>query len=213
MINLKYGVIISLLLCLSSGALALALALDFDAAAQLAGQNHSSATQAYITERMEHGNRIRLDERDNCYAKSPGQINQVVRINADGEIDLVLSDIDNEMSRCFKQTYLGQSFKPPPSAPLYLRMTMGRPIEQDVANIKNILKASCSRGVANLDRAKELKQSYCDCSMAAMEAELSDSEFIEITNMSSAGRHPSELPAMQKAMQRIQQCKSILTQP
>jgi hypothetical protein len=79
----------------------------------------------YLSDRMEYEKNIRLDEKGSCYSLPGGQIIQIIRINKQGVIDLVVSNIENDKSKCFKKTYLGTKFKEPPKYPIYQQMHMG----------------------------------------------------------------------------------------
>ena len=87
------------------------------------------ARMKYLIERMEYGNSISLDEKNNCYSKPGGGITQIVIINKDGVIEKIVSNIENEKSECFKGVYMGTKFKAPPFAPIYDKMLMGYGIE------------------------------------------------------------------------------------
>jgi len=103
---------------------ALSLAIDFEEADKLI-KPYDEATISYLNERMEYENSIPLDERDGCYALPGGGITQIIRINQDGIIDLVVSNLKNERSECFRKTYLGSKFKAPPKAPIFIKQRMG----------------------------------------------------------------------------------------
>lgn len=106
----------------------LALALTFEEAVALA-QNQvkeaSSERSEYLKSRMGYENSIALDEQGFCYSIPGGGITQVIRINKEGVIDLVLSNIENPKSKCFRETYLDTKFSPPPFAPIYQEMLIG----------------------------------------------------------------------------------------
>jgi hypothetical protein len=79
----------------------------------------------YLSERTDYENSILLDEKGNCYNFPGGQIIQIIRINKDGIVDLVVSNIENSKSKCFKSNYLGTKYKKPPKYPIYQKMWMG----------------------------------------------------------------------------------------
>tara|TARA_R110002124_G_scaffold237792_1_gene403068 strand:- start:3232 stop:3621 length:390 start_codon:yes stop_codon:yes gene_type:complete len=106
----------------------LCFSLEFDEAFQIADEQFKSklsGREAYLLERMEYENSIGLDERGNCYAHPGGGVTLVIRINETGVLDLVLSNIENTKSECFKKLYLGTKYKAPPIAPIYQIMKMG----------------------------------------------------------------------------------------
>ena len=65
-----------------------------------------------------------LDERDGCYEKSPGALQQVLVIDAKGVVTDVIADQDNDKARCFRNSYLNFQFPPPPFVPYYLYLKM-----------------------------------------------------------------------------------------
>lgn len=106
----------------------LSVALDFDevnALIKKQWREDSPEVSEYLKERMEYENSIRQDERGGCYGIPGDGITQILRINADGIVDLVVSSSSNAKSECFRQIYLGTKYKKPPSAPIYRKMMMG----------------------------------------------------------------------------------------
>lgn len=86
--------------------------------------------QTYASEFTQYNNHFRLDEKDGCYALSPGPVNLMLVITnpAKGEfavVESVLSDVDNAKSQCFKKSYGGIRTKIPPYLPFVLQMSMG----------------------------------------------------------------------------------------
>ena len=64
-------------------------------------------------------NAQQLDQRDGCYAKSEGPIQQVLVLDSTGKVVQYVSDLDTPRSRCFRNTYLGIQFPKPPISPYY----------------------------------------------------------------------------------------------
>ena len=86
--------------------------------------------QAYASKFAEFNNQHHLDEKDGCYALSPGPVKLflVITHSQGGEfalIERVLSNVDNSKSSCFKRTYEGLRTKVPPFLPFVLQMGMG----------------------------------------------------------------------------------------
>ena len=86
--------------------------------------------QAYASEFAEFNNRHHLDEKDGCYALSPGPVKLflVITHSNGGELALieqVLSNVDNSKASCFKRAYEGLGIKVPPFLPFVLQMGIG----------------------------------------------------------------------------------------
>lgn len=79
---------------------------------------------AYAAEWAEFNNSHKLDERDGCYFKATGSLVQVLEIDKSGKIVGYYTDVDNERSRCWKKSYLGTVFPPPPVSPYWHKLTM-----------------------------------------------------------------------------------------
>lgn len=79
---------------------------------------------AYATEWAEFNNNHKLDERDGCYFKATGPLVQILEIDKSGKIVGYYTDVDNERSRCWKKSYLGTVFPPPPVSPYWHKLTM-----------------------------------------------------------------------------------------
>jgi hypothetical protein len=85
--------------------------------------------QAYAAEFSQFNNHFHLDEKDGCYRLAPGPVELMLVITHSGGdkfaiIERVLSDVDNQKARCFKQTYGGIQTKIPPYLPFVLQMSM-----------------------------------------------------------------------------------------
>lgn len=83
----------------------------------------------YLTEFTQFNNHFYLDEKNGCYALSPGNISLMLLItHADGDefavIEEVFTDVDNLKARCFRKSYLGVRTKIPPFLPFVLKMSM-----------------------------------------------------------------------------------------
>ena len=86
--------------------------------------------QMYASEFAQFNNHFHLDEKDGCYALSPGPVNLMLIISnsTNGEfavVERVLSDVENAKSQCFKKSYGGIRTKIPPYLPFVLQMSMG----------------------------------------------------------------------------------------
>jgi hypothetical protein len=64
-------------------------------------------------------NAHKLDERDGCFARSEGSIQQILVLDSSGKVVQYVSDLDTPRSRCFRSTYLGIQFPKPPISPYY----------------------------------------------------------------------------------------------
>lgn len=117
--------ILALIAAISSPSFALAI--DFNET-NIAWRKQSilkdQALLDYSAERMSYNNSIRLDEKGNCYTKAKGKVTLILVINQLGVIESVASDVENEKSKCFINTYLGSKYKAPPSAPFYDKLIM-----------------------------------------------------------------------------------------
>lgn len=92
--------------------------LKFDA------QPFNDQTKSYSSAWDEFNNTNKLDEKDGCYFKSDGQTQQILVLDGSGKVIEFLADTDNDRTRCFRDTYLGVEFPPPPFAPYYVHMVM-----------------------------------------------------------------------------------------
>ena len=86
--------------------------------------------QTYASEFAQFNNHFHLDEKDGCYALSPGPVNLMLIISNPTNdkfavVERVLSDVDNAKSQCFKKSYGGIRTKLPPYMPFVLQMSMG----------------------------------------------------------------------------------------
>jgi hypothetical protein len=86
--------------------------------------------QPYASEFVQFNNHFHLDEKDGCYALSPGPVNLMLIISNSTNakyavVERVLSDVDNAKSQCFKKSYGGIRTKVPPYLPFVLQMSMG----------------------------------------------------------------------------------------
>jgi hypothetical protein len=88
-------------------------------------EEQNPAILSYLAKRMEYENSISLDSKGNCYAIPGEGITLVMRINKNGVIDLVLSNIENEKSKCFRRAYFGTKFEKPSVFPIYRYSLMG----------------------------------------------------------------------------------------
>lgn len=95
-----------------------------DAAQQFAAQPKTARTQTYLDTWTSTNNAQHLDERDGCYAKGSGPVTQILEIDASGQVVNYFSDPTDARSECWRNTYLGASFPPPPFAPFYHEMVM-----------------------------------------------------------------------------------------
>jgi hypothetical protein len=85
--------------------------------------------RTYQAEFTQFSNHFHLDEKDGCYALSPGNVTILLLItHPDGDqyavIEDVFTDVDNLKASCFKKTYLGIKTKIPPFLPFVLKMSM-----------------------------------------------------------------------------------------
>ena len=96
----------------------------FDAQERFEAQPRTDATDAYADAWAEFNNAHDLDERDGCYFRAEGSLVQILQIDATGKIVGYFSDKDNGRSQCWRQTYLGVTFPPPPFAPFFHRLVM-----------------------------------------------------------------------------------------
>ncbi|HZR36203.1 MAG TPA: hypothetical protein VFA75_12565 [Nevskia sp.] len=103
---------------------AVAAGLDFATAKRLADAAHDDA---YAQRWTDANNSQHLDEKDNCYFKSPGPLRQVLVIDTAGEVTGVIADRNNAKAACFRGSYLHAHFPPPPSAPYYQYLFMADP--------------------------------------------------------------------------------------
>jgi len=88
-------------------------------------EEQNPAILSYLAKRLEYENSISLDSKGNCYAIPGEGITLVTRINKNGVIDLVLSNVENEKSKCFRKAYIGTKFEKPLVFPIYRYSLMG----------------------------------------------------------------------------------------
>lgn len=69
-------------------------------------------------------NENKLDEKDGCYKKSNGMIQQVLVIDKSGLVTDVVADIKNKKSNCFRNSYMNVRFPAPPFSPYYMYLRM-----------------------------------------------------------------------------------------
>lgn len=99
-------------------------ALDFSEAEKLI-KPYDAATRSYLYERMMVEANDSSEAKHACEALSGGGVTQVLRINQDGAVDLVVSNVQTPQAECFEKFYLGRAFKAPPSAPVYIKHKVG----------------------------------------------------------------------------------------
>lgn len=99
-------------------------AMDFSEAEKLI-KSYDSATRTYLYERMTSEVDQAADEKRVCNQLPGGGVTQILRINQEGAIDLVVSNVQTEQSACFEKLYMGRTFKAPPTAPIYIKHKVG----------------------------------------------------------------------------------------
>jgi hypothetical protein len=98
--------------------------LSFEAAKRLAQTQPHDVAYAYEDKWDAFNNANKLDEKDGCYQKARGLTQQVLVLDNIGVVTQVIADIDNEKSRCFRNSYLHVQFPAPPFAPYYMYLKM-----------------------------------------------------------------------------------------
>jgi hypothetical protein len=88
-------------------------------------QPKSVAVSSYGEVLAKSNNLQELDSIHNCYSKVIGKLRQVLVLDANGNVVSYVADSDNPKSRCFRRSYLGARFPPPPFSPFFVRMEMG----------------------------------------------------------------------------------------
>lgn len=88
-------------------------------------KSYDQPTRTYLYERMVQESNISPDPKAACNDLPGGGVTQILRINQDGVVDLVVSNVKTEQSDCFEKVYLGRAFKAPPSAPVYIKQKLG----------------------------------------------------------------------------------------
>lgn len=99
-------------------------AMDFSEAEKLIKQ-YDSATRNYLYERITFESGEALDAKRACTELPGGGVTQILRINQDGAVDMVVSNVQTPQAECFEKLYLGRVFKAPPSAPVYIKHKVG----------------------------------------------------------------------------------------
>ncbi|HEX8956118.1 MAG TPA: hypothetical protein VF798_07590 [Burkholderiaceae bacterium] len=69
------------------------------------------------------------DKKGGCYSLSPGPVELMLIITKPdddkfAQVERVLSDVDNEKSRCFQKSFEGLRARVPPHTPFVLQMQM-----------------------------------------------------------------------------------------
>lgn len=101
-----------------------AIALDFAEAEKLI-KSYDPATRTYLYERLAAESSDQSEAKRACDDLPGGGVTQILRINQEGTIDLVVSNVATRQSECFEKLYLGRTFKAPPSAPVYIKHKVG----------------------------------------------------------------------------------------
>jgi hypothetical protein len=96
----------------------------FDKAYQLSKAQPEKVTYEYEEKWDPVNNENHLDEKNDCYTKAQGVTKQILIINAEGIVTDVIPNIFNEKSLCFKESYMGFKFPPPPFSPYYMYLQM-----------------------------------------------------------------------------------------
>lgn len=78
----------------------------------------------YLDYFIQNNNKLKLDTKDGCFAMASGELVMYITVNAQGKIESVVTNLTNSKSKCFKQTYIGLSVKPPPFSPFVIQMVM-----------------------------------------------------------------------------------------
>lgn len=78
----------------------------------------------YLNEFIQNNNKLKLDTKDGCFAMASGELIMYITVNAQGKIKSVDTNLTNAKSKCFQQTYIGLSVKPPPFYPFVIQMVM-----------------------------------------------------------------------------------------
>ncbi len=99
-------------------------AMDFSEAEKLI-KPYDTATRGYLIQRMTDDSGMALDEKKIC-SELPGDgVTQIIRINEEGVVDLVISNVQTPQSECYEKIYTGRAYKSPPSPPVYIKQKMG----------------------------------------------------------------------------------------
>lgn len=99
-------------------------AMDFSEAEKLI-KSYDSATRAYLYDRLASEGDQLADGKRICGELPGGGVTQILRINQEGAIDLVVSNVQTEQSACFEKLFMGRTFKAPPTAPIYIKHKVG----------------------------------------------------------------------------------------
>jgi hypothetical protein len=98
-------------------------------AAKIQWQEHVNlkSFQQYMVEFVYFNNHYHLDSKDGCYAKKDGRIIQFLVVNHHKDaqyavIESVVSNVDNDKSRCFTKAYKNAKVRTPPYSPFIIRM-------------------------------------------------------------------------------------------
>ena len=109
---------------LAIGCQSIGPSLTFEEAYRRAKAQPADLVDAYLDKWDAFNNANHIDEKDGCYQKSPGAIQQVLVLDASGTVTHVIADGDNLKSQCFRSSYLNVQFPPPPFAPYYVYLQM-----------------------------------------------------------------------------------------
>lgn len=99
-------------------------AMDFSEAEKLI-KPYDPPTRSYLIQRVTDDSGIALDEKKVCAELPGGGVTQILRINQEGVVDLVVSNVQTPQSECYEKVYLGRAYKTPPSAPIYIKQKVG----------------------------------------------------------------------------------------
>lgn len=102
--------------------------LAYQAADSLFGtQPKSDAWMDYAEQFRQVVNKEDLYRKNGCSGRGIGSIRLILRVEQDGSIGEVVPNEENKKSQCYRQTFKGVTFPPPPFAPLYLQYLMKDP--------------------------------------------------------------------------------------
>ena len=92
--------------------------------AKFDAQPRTEREGAYDERWIRFNNEHRLDEKDNCYSKAPGEVTLVIQVDETGTVRNVATSVENAKAICFKGSYMNVRFPPPPFAPYRQAMDM-----------------------------------------------------------------------------------------
>jgi len=116
--------ILLLAVCFVAGCQTTETRLTFDEALARAKAQPADVRYPYEEEWAAFNNSNHIDQKSGCYRKSSGPIQQILVINKSGVVTDVITDVDNEKSRCFRDSFLDVKFPAPPVAPFYVYLRM-----------------------------------------------------------------------------------------